>query len=351
MKNKIKSCSFALLFLLCSCGAPRIDEKHAASVLKDKLSIPGNVSAQKLKGGLSSAMLFIATDGLKKYVVRFIKHRHQKSREKEIYNLKIASNEGYGPQIYFADPSRGIVIMEYLAGKTISYQDLQSDQLYVALAHLLQKIHQGQAFKDSGYNVFKRINKGIQINKPNYSDYVPLTKVEHVVTVIHQALLPHLTTTPCHKDLHGGNLIFLGNEFKAIDYGNAGPGEPYFDVATIATYFCSEPAHEKVFFAMYLGRQPSAAEGAKLYLMKQVVLIKWALGALRRLSPESLHQYKSIKAPSIKDLLMENLKNTLDLSKPENNLKLLKALFKKVFDNFESQEFHSAVNVLSKKDI
>jgi hypothetical protein len=96
-------------------------------------------------------------------------------------------------------------------------------------------------------------------------------------------------------------------------------------VATIAAFFCFEPVHEKVLFTTYLNRQPSAIEKAKLYLMKQVVLIKWALDALNRLSPENIAQYGLIKdAPSIKDFVRDSLDGKLDLSVPENNLKLLK---------------------------
>jgi thiamine kinase-like enzyme len=350
MKNLIKYNAFALLFLLSSCWAPRIDEKYAAAVVKDKLSLSGNVSAQKLVSDFSDdTMIFIVTDGTKKYVVRFVEDGFH--RENEVCNFEIASNGGPGPQVYFADSSRGIVIMEYLSGKEISHKDLQSDQFYVALANLLKKIHQGKAFKGSGFDVFKKINKDIQVNKPKYSDDVPLTRVEDIITIIHQALLPHLTTAPCHNDLHVKNLMLMGTKFKAIDYGDAGPGEPYFDVATVANYFCFEPAHEKVLLATYLGQQPSEAEEAKLYLMKQVVLIMWVFYNLRRLSPENVHKYGSIKAPSIRDLIMEVLKNSIDLSKSENILKILKALLNQVLDDFESQEFHRAVNLLSKKNI
>jgi len=339
-----------LFFMRSSYWAPRIDEKYAAAMVKDKLSLSGNVSAQKLGGGFGSTLKFLVTDGLKKYSIRFITNRSQQDREWEIYNFKIASDEGYGPQVYFVDLSRGIIIMEYLSDKKISSQDLQSDQFYVALAHLLQKIHHGQAFKDQGYDVFKKISKAIKINEPKYSNYVPLAKVQQIITVIHRALLPHLTIAPCHNDLHGGNLIFLGNKFKAIDYGDAGLGDPYFDVATVVASFSPDVAHEKLLLETYLGRQPSATEAAKLYLMKQVILIKWAFDALYRLrsSPEIVHQYGVIKAPAFVDWVRKYFEGKIDLSKSETNLGLLKALLNQVFDNFESQKFHNAVNLVSK---
>lgn len=350
-----------LLFLLCSCGQPRIDEKYAATVVKDKLSLSGNVTAQELKGG-SSAKIFLATDGLKKYVVRFIGHKSQTGREEEIYNSKVASDGGYGPHIYFADSSKAIVIMEYLSGKMISDKELieylaektppdndwQTEQFYVALANLLQKIHRGQKFKSSGDYVFSEIRERLQRAKRKYSDYVPLTKIENIVTVIHKALLPHIiTSVPCHNDLHRANLMFIEKEFKAFDFESASQGDPFFDVATVAASFFCNPVHEKILFATYLGRQPSAVELAKLYLMKQAVWIKWIFDDLGRLSPESVHQYGTVKVPSLIELAKEVLDGKIDLSKPENKLKLLKARLNQIFESFESQEFKDAVDVLS----
>lgn len=327
-----------------------IDEKYVAAVVKDELSLPGNVFAMDLKGGYSGAQLFAVTSESKKYVARFISHKSQKGRDLEIHNLKIASDAGYGPQVYFSDTSRGIVIMEYLSGKKVLQEDLLLDQFYVELANLLRKIHQGPAFENSDFNVFNRINIGIQKNKAKYSDYVPLTKIEQVFTTVHQALLPHLTTNiPCHNDLHGGNLIFLGNEFKAVDYEDAGQGDPYFDVATVASYFYSDSDHEKVLIETYLGRQPSAAENAKFYLMKQVILLKWAFGWLKRVPAETIRKYGLIAAPTFIDFVKEI--RSIDLSKPENGLLLLKTFFSQVLDNVESQEFKDAVDVLRGLDI
>lgn len=41
----------------------------------------------------------------------------------------------------------------------------------------------------------------------------------------------------------------------------------------------------------YLGQEPSELQAAKFYLMKQVVLIKWACGALRRINSADIHRY------------------------------------------------------------
>jgi thiamine kinase-like enzyme len=331
-------------------GVLLVDEKYAAKVVRDALSIPGTVSAKKLAGGATDAQLFRVSDDLKEYIVRCKSSTCQESFEQYVYNSKVASDGGYGPQIYFADPARGIVIMEYLPSK-ISYQNLRTDQWVSAFARFLQKIHQGKEFKNDRYDVFEKITHDLRANKSKCENIIPLAKIEQIVTVIRRALAPHQTTAPTHNDLHMGNLRCWGNECKAIDYENAGPGDPYFDVATIAVSpgFYSNQAQEKVLFATYLGRQPSAVEEARFYLMKQAVLIKWAVcDNLRRLPPEQLEYYGTIKIPSIQDYMGEILEGKLVFGKLETRLKDLKALLKEVFENFESQEFRNAVSLLSK---
>lgn len=353
MKNVIKVGICIFLCVLSSCRPPRIDEKYAATVVKDKLSLSGKVSAKKLTGGASGTSLFLASevfltdDNMKKYVVKFVGggYRHKS----EIYNLKVASDGEYGPHLYFSDPAHGIMIMEYLPDKKITYHELQTRQFYVALAHLLQKIHQGQAFSGRPYNIFNRISDEIQTAKTKFGNDVPLTKFEHMLRVVRQILLPHLTTnTPCHNDLHVGNLRFLGNEFKAIDYGDASQGDPYIDIATIARVvnpLCM-PAHENVLFSTYLGRQPSMVEKAKLYLMTQAVSMRWFTTELERLSPKIVRQFGLIKTPSIREIEREILEDKINLSKPDNKLKRIKAWFNQIFENFESQEFKTAIKVL-----
>lgn len=118
---------------LCFCESHTIDEEYAALVVKSELSLTGSVSAQALMGGYSGAKLFAVISDTQKYVIRFSADNvSQEVRQREIYNFKVASDEGYGPHVYYTDPFRGILIMEYLSSKIITTQDLQLDQFYVA---------------------------------------------------------------------------------------------------------------------------------------------------------------------------------------------------------------------------
>lgn len=346
---------FGFLLILSSCRTRHIDEKFAVAVTEKELSLSGNVIAKKLSGGFGGTMNFLVSNDSKQYVVRFLEHRTQEDllyASTEVYNFNVASKGEYGPKVYFSDPLQGIMIMEYLSGKTVTDKDLAVDTFYVALANLLKKIHHGQFFKNSGFDVFRTIDRALEINKIKYSNYVPLNQVEQLITGMYSALLPHLYFAPCHNDLHAGNLVYLGNGFKAIDYGDAAQGDPYFDIATVMSNVCYKsgykPEYEKILLEVYLGRQPSSVESAKLYIMKQIVLIKCACDCLKRItnSPEAVHQYNVIKVPSSTSLG----EIVFDLSKSEDNLSCLKMLLNTVFENAQSQEFSDAVELLRAKD-
>lgn len=162
-------------------------------------------------------------------------------------------------------------------------------------------------------------------------------------------MLDYVTVAPCHNDLHPRNLCFFENEFKAFDYGTAGPGEPYLDVLSVLAYFHAKSIHEKILLTAYLGRSPSAADEAKLYLMAQAVLIRLGFDALGRLSPEDVHRYDLIQATEFKSFFNDYIEWKIDLSEPENNLKLLKIFFTQVLNNFESQEFKNVLGALKKQ--
>ncbi len=339
-----------MIFALCSCGTRSIDEKYAADVVKKALSLPGPITAQVLKGGHSGAPLFTVNADSKKYVVRFLTHKTMANRRDEIACLNIASKEGYGPHIYFADAEQGVVIMDYLDNQKISFEQRKSDQFYIALAHFLQKIHNGPAYQQKGdiLAVTKNVLARLKTLKTIAHKTVPLEKLEAIVAELSSVLLPHELIAPCHNDLHPNNMIFLGNEFRAIDYEDAAQSDPYFDIATIAVFYCIAPCYEKLLFQTYLGHEPSLQEEAKLYLVKHMALIIYAARSLNLCA-----DYGKITVKPHKDwyeFLNEFIQEKAagKLKAREYNLTFAKTLINHVIANVESQKFKEAIALLKR---
>jgi thiamine kinase-like enzyme len=337
-----------MLLTICSCDIKRVlkpDEKSVEDFIKNKLSITENITVEKLSGGFSGAQLFKASTGSKKYVVRFLTHKSLEERTLEINTLQIASQEGYGPNVYYSDIDQGVVIMEFLQQSNISQELFKSDKTYVLLAKLLQKIHRGPKFKNiPDRDVFNTIHQLSHDKKLTCNKALPLEKIENIINFIYKTLSPHLISAPCHNDLHPSNIIFLGDKFKAIDYERATQSDPYFDIAMVAYAYCQNSHYENVLLSTYLERQPTEIENSKLYLFKQVA---WAYCGICFLImiPELLTQYEKTNVLEYNELI----KTFIDLSKQKNKLKFAKALLNHVIQNFESKEFNNTVKILNKK--
>ncbi len=324
-------------------GLVELNEEYATKVLNDALAISGNVIVQRLQGGFSGASLFTATVNSKKYVIRFLMHKSIEERKKEITILQIASKNGYGPEIYYANIDQGVIIMEFLQQQPIEQQLMQSDNLYKHLAKFLQKIHRGPAFERiEERDVFNSISAIIKNLNSKNCPGIPLVKLKNIVANIHQAATPYLLSVPCHNDLHPSNLLFLGDRFKAVDYERATQADPYFDLAMVAYAYCEKPDYEIFLLSIYLGRQPTNVEITKLYLFK---IIAWTYCAVCFLTmiPEQLPNYETLKVPVYEDLFKE----FIDLERPENKLRFAKVLINHVIANVESQEFTHAMLIMT----
>lgn len=330
-----------------------VDEKFSAAFVKDKLSLSGDVTAEKLIGGFSGAYLFTVTSGKQKYVVRFFQHKSLQARKEEIASIKIASQAGYGPYIYYANADEGVEIMEYLTRQKITEDQRNSRDLYVALARLIQKIHRGPK-NDKSKDIFKKVREGFgcvkKIVETKHITDFPIDKIETIIETLNKACASMTFTAPCHGDLNPSNIFFLGKEFRVIDFEGAAQANPYLDIATVAINYCFTPAFEHILLSSYLEREPSAKEKAQLYVMKQVVWLRSGLSFLKRV-PEEISAYATTQVPSREDFLKSFDAGEIDLEKPENKMICGKSMLDIVLANSKSQEFRDAIELVVGKSI
>jgi thiamine kinase-like enzyme len=326
-----------------SCGTPTIDKNYAAQVAQKALTLQGPITVTVLKGGISGAPLFKVTADAQKYVIRFLNHKPLEKRRDEIANFTIASTAKYGPHLYYANADEGVVIMEYLAQQKITNEQKKSGELCIALAHLLQKIHHGPAYtktKDTFAGIQKSINFIKTIIAAEHITDFPVEQIETIIATLRTACAASTLIAPCHNDLNPSNIIFLGHEYKAIDFSSAGQANPYYDIATIA-----DPASEHLLLTTYLEREPSAQEQALLYAMKQVVLLSSGLGFIRR-APEKISDYATLQTRSWANLQKDFDDGKISLEEPETKILFGKSMINAIITNSQSQEFRDAVKLV-----
>ncbi len=257
--------------ILCYCvllqepqKAPNCDE--VASLVQSALEVNEPVAVEELPGGNSGNPLFLATRGENRYIVRFFKSSAEAHHE--IACQRAASDAGYGPHVFAADPEQRYLIMEYV-------EPMTSDR-YRALGTTLSKMHHGDAFPTHEADIFARIHTDIDKLKKKESFGFIAVHLEQMMLKVEEAIPASEQKAPCHNDLHPGNMIYSSGVYKIIDFGDAIQDDPYFDLATVIVHNCFNQTQEEAVLSSYFGRSILPEEKAKLTLMKQAVYICYA---------------------------------------------------------------------------
>lgn len=302
------------------------------------------------------------------YVVRYLENKSEESIQNEIMATLDASKNDYGPRVWFVSVKDAVIIMDLLPKsyekESDNYRkcceefaksrniDLSKEELKELdiieyeelneLSLLLQKIHnnnsksvenyQNQIIETQLLNFDKTINKirtidqitknitYINLIDKQMASNMHLDYVQNQVNKINAALAKHIILRPCHNDLKKDNIIWKPQYETpdmlnpstipiAIDYETAAPNDPYFDVATIAMYFCHTPESENFLLKKYLQKDPTSEDKAKLYLMKQLVLLRYGLCSLKKVYAHELYIMSCDPGKKNKEALpKENLK-------------------------------------------
>jgi thiamine kinase-like enzyme len=82
------------------------------------------------------------------------------------------------------------------------------------------------------------------------------------------AALGTRATVPCHNDLLTANFVHDGERLRILDWEYAGQGDPFFDLANLASNNGFSDADEERLLAAYFGAPADAGQLAALRLMR-----------------------------------------------------------------------------------
>ncbi|MBY0353768.1 phosphotransferase [Candidatus Babeliales bacterium] len=307
--------SIALL-VLSACGqkshVQQTDNKVLAA-LENAFGSSQNWQVNILKGGLSGAPIFLASKGTDQYVVRFFDHLSSDQIPKLIRAQKAAATSGYGPKIYWDNVEQGAVVMDYLEPEQPDKKNILND-----LVILLNKIHQSPRIESSG-SLWDLTYAAINKLKGVKQTLLELSAVQTYLEKLVQKVSQNLASKPCHRDMNPGNLIFSKGQFFAVDYDSFGMDDPYIDIAQVAIFYCYSAEAEKQLLTLYLHRQPTDAEMAKLQLFKRIALIFYGMEFLCKV-PAQLWQSTPDLIPYLKFLQLLGSK-AVALEDPKEKLR------------------------------
>ncbi|MGE5643159.1 MAG: phosphotransferase [Byssovorax cruenta] len=192
-----------------------------------------NVSITPLSGGLTNSNFKVEVDGTP-YFVRIPGASTELlavNRENEYYNSRAAHQAGIGPQVLYYLPEPCVMVLEFLAGKTMSKDSLNQPGMPTRMAQSIKKLHAGPRFL-TDFNMFRLTEYYLQICSEQdikipdgYSERMP------TIETIEQAMAANpLTTVPCNNDLLAENYIDDGKQLWLIDYEYSGNNDPTFEL-------------------------------------------------------------------------------------------------------------------------
>ncbi len=246
-----------------------------------------------LKGGLSGTRLYKVDVDAASFVVRQIGNRSTYDRQREIAAQKKASAGGWGPHVYYADVSNGIIIMQYVVpDEKKKFLASGNIQQCADLGNLLKKIHAVHSFDYRG-SITDQIAHDIQAMSYVKTDtdqsgyFTPGLKEKFLSALARaqhaQKSFPAFSFT--HRDLNPNNIIRSGAKLFVIDFENAALDDPYFDLATVGIFNLYTQQDEHVFLSAYFGRAPMPQEYAKYTDMKIAAYLFYGISLIATTPP------------------------------------------------------------------
>lgn len=197
---------------------------------------------------------------------------------------RIASDAGYGPKVYFSNEAAGVSVIEYFELETFPEMPLRLE----SLIRLVKRIHAGPSVP-KGIDKAKDLNESVDAVAKLNPRFLDLKKIREIQETVYQTTRHSASCVPCHRDLHPGNLIYNQKQFTAIDFTWGGMDDPYADLATLAIFNCTQPQEEQLLLRLYLNREPTTEEMARLSLMKLPAKIFYGLEFLKLAPSDALN--------------------------------------------------------------
>jgi len=261
-------------------NSPRVNEAVAGVALWKG----AEVTVSQLSGGLTNENYLVESGG-QRYVMRIPGQSTELlaiDRANEVYNTMAAASTGIGPRVLEHIPSLGVLVLEFIAGPTMSAKALQSKAMAARMASSFRRLHGAPHFLQD-FNMFRLIEYYLGIVDKHrvaipddYRDWLPkIAAIERAVSV------GSLPPAPCHNDLLCENFIDDGEALRIVDYELSGNNDPCFDLGNTAQEAEFDQALRAALCEAYFGR-PDARQLARMNLFALMSDVGWTLwGAIQ----------------------------------------------------------------------
>jgi aminoglycoside phosphotransferase (APT) family kinase protein len=156
-----------------------------------------------------------------------------------------------GPPISMADPASGILVTEWVRGRTWTQSSARNPAQSARIARLVRQI---QALSPAQPHFARRPADWIAHYRKSPHRDALTGAAERRLAALRQ--MPPLADVLCHSDLHRLNLIDGAGGLIVLDWEYAHYSDPYWDLAGWLSANDLAGPHSQALLAAYLGRAP-----------------------------------------------------------------------------------------------
>ncbi len=187
-------------------------------------------------------------------------------RAAERANTASAAAAGVAPDVVDYVPGAGLLVVEWVRGRTLTATDLREERVLRQLAATCARLHAGPRFAtDFDMSGVQRrylstaTRLGFRL-PDGYTDLLPQWAKLQSVLALHPP-----QPVPCHNDLLAANIIDDGDQLWLIDFEYSGNNDPCFELGNIWSESNLPEEQLDVLITSYFGRpDPVATARARL---------------------------------------------------------------------------------------
>lgn len=268
-----------------------------------------------LIGGYSEASNFLIKADPNKYVLRmYPEDGSSASIANELSAMKAAAEIGLAPKIVHVSADSHMILMEYIEGNTLTFEQVQKPEVYEKIAGAIRKIHAlGQVSNTSPS--FNEVVEKLYLKVSNVSPQRKeiLVAIQLFRQTERELLALGAPKVLIHGDLNPRNIFVTNGNVMFIDWSETKREDPFHDLA----YFCllnnCGDVVEGKFLESYLQRIPTLEEKKRYLLIKKTNLIYFSLGMFEAAGTASIDTGEPLQNWSdyVKVLFAPNNENAL----------------------------------------
>jgi len=231
-----------------------------------------NVQVKPLAGGYGTAANMRLEIAGSAYVLRVMSELVSPlKRDTELYAMKEAAVVGVAPFIHWMSHDGYAILMDYIAGGTITLEKGQKPEIALKIvdkmrkAHAIKKIPFYTPSFEAQMEEFYLQHSQEDSNKAIWDDAISIIK-EGALQL--QSL--NAPTVSTHGDLNPRNILVSDQDIYFVDWGDGTYADPFQDLAFFSIMMDYSPEREAYLIQSYLNHSPTIDERKRFHIAKKM---------------------------------------------------------------------------------